>query len=407
MSSKKILIIATYPVKNPQHGGQKRTAAILETYNLLFNEVQFVAVFNKAGYKDYDSKDIPLSIKMTAKANANPLTGDIICGQAIYEDSIVKKGMTKLLSRLNPDIIHLEQPYTYLGLKPLLKELGMAPKLIFGSQNVEGPMKREILENAGYDDGYIDKAVKIIDDVERELAHDCALLVACTEEDLAAHRKMGAKRVVLAMNGIAPIVADESDIQYWEAVKADAGINKAALFVASAHPPSITGFLDVIGKGVGFLEREERIFMAGSVSDHFVEIIKPANINIADATFWSRVYPCGRLSEGRLTALLKTSDCILLPITEGGGSNLKTAEAIAADKKIVTTSYALRSFEWIKEFPNVWVADTKQDFQRAIKDSFHADFKQRTEQQREKARTVYWDYRLNDLKEEVKKICQE
>lgn len=401
---KKILQFGTYPITNRQHGGQKRTGAIHDAYAESFH-TQYVAVFSPHSYLEYDRAwDVPLSYKATNEADRNPLTSDIICGQAIFDDPEVKSAVAERLKRFAPDIIQIEQPYIYIGLKPLLEELKSNAKIIFSSHNVEGPMKRDMLYDAGMSSAYIDKAVSLIDQAEHDLARDSVLVTACTESDLQEHTKQGAKKCVLAMNGIAPIVTTTKAKNHWSEKFKKANVHRFALFVASAHPPSITGFMDMIGKSIGFIKRDERIVLAGGICSYFVDMFKPTNIDIGDATFWLRAYPAGRLSEDNLGALLSLSDIIVLPITEGGGSNLKTAEAIIADKKIVTTSHALRSFEWIKDFPNVWVADTEKDFKKAMRTAFNSPFVERTAAQQKKARTVLWEYRLKSLVEEVEGV---
>lgn len=402
MKTGKVLVLATYPVQNPQHGGQKRLSAIVSMYERCFSDVKFVSVFHKKIYKDHSREDISLGLESSLLAEKNPLTGDIVCGEAIMGDLRVKKKAVALLQSFKPDIIHIEQPFIYLGLKPLLSELQINPKIVFGSQNIEGPMKREILEGAGMKGEEVELPVRIIDEVEAELSRECDLLVACTEEDLKAHQKMGAKHVVLAQNGIAKSKTTKQDKEYWEKIFEQQGINKTVLFVASAHPPSITGFYDVVGKGLGFMPSDSRILIAGSVCDYFTENISDKNIDVHDATFWLRAFPCGRLSEERLGALLELCDVIILPITEGGGSNLKTAEAILADKKVVTTTHALRSFEWVVNFPNIWVADNKTDFCKAIEVALTTTQKERTSSQQKLAMTVTWEHRLAELESRVR-----
>lgn len=396
-----VLVLATYPIKNPQHGGQKRLDAVVSMYKRQFSNVRFTSVFYKKTYKDHDSGDISLGLASSLDAEKHPLTGDIICGRAVFYDKKVKKAVSKLLTTFKPAIIHIEQPYIYLGLRPLLKELDIKPKLVFGSQNIEGPMKKEILEGAGVETGEIKAVVKTINDVEAQLSRECDLLTACTEDDLNKHIKMGAKTVVLSQNGISPVSTNRADISYWRKIFDADGIATKVLFVASAHPPSITGYIDMVGKGLGFLPRDSRLLMAGSISDYFVDQIKIKNVDIQDVTFWLRAYPCGRLSESRLGALLNLADVIILPITEGGGSNLKTAEAILADKKIVTTTHALRSFEWLTDLPNVWVADTQIDFKKSITESITTPFVARTEKQNKMVKSVLWDHRLKDLEKKV------
>jgi hypothetical protein len=397
MINKRILLISTYPIKSPQHGGQKRTRAIYEAYKNNFGKVRHSAVFFKGFYSDYDEDDIPLGKIGNQLVMQSPLTGDIVCGEAIYKDPVVKKKMTKLLLELKPDIIHIEQPFPYLGLRPLLQEVSVRPKIVFGSQNIEAPMKRDILENANTPPEEVNNAVNIIGQLDRELSQNSDLVVACTESDMNEHTKMGAKKVVLAPNGIAPIETNKKSRDYWRSKFKHLGVRRIVLYIGSAHPPNWTGFLQIVGKGLGFVPTNTRIVIAGSISDYFEREIKSEALDIEDATFWLRAFSAGRLSEDRLGALIERCDVILLPITEGGGSNLKTAEAILANKKVITTSHALRSFEWFKDFPNVWVADKRKDFQKSICEALEAPFLNRTPKQTQLAQQVKWDSCLAEM----------
>lgn len=400
---KKVLLLSTYPISNPQHGGQKRLRAIYDAYNDNDFTVKAVGIFDQKVYKDHSKDDISLGVKSSTKAKSNPWTGDIISGSAIYNDASVKKAIIRLMNNFKPDIIHVEQPFIYIGLKPLLDELNISPFLIYGSQNLEGPMKREILEGQYLPRSEVDEAVNETERCEYEIVKDCSLLVACTDSDRLAYIKMGAKKekIVLAQNGIEASHTNDEDIRYWERIMKKHGIEQTFLFIASAHPPSITGFVDAIGKGLGFLKTHQRILIAGSVSDYFKESFNENNLNPYDVTFWLRAYACGRLSESRLGALLKVSDVILLPITEGGGSNLKTAEALIADKKIVTTSHALRSFEWAADLPNIWIADDQESFRKAMVAALDAPKKKRSQKQMEKVQSVLWTNQLREFKERI------
>lgn len=401
---KRILVIGTYPIILPQHGGQKRLSAIVEEYKKRIAEVKYVSVFFDGFYSKYSSDDIPLGKVGRDLVYASPLTGDIICGKAIFEDPVVKQKFTKLLRTFSPDIIHIEQPYPYFGLKPLLAELKMTPTIVFGSQNVEGPMKDDILRGYGTDRGLIDDAVEQINNIELALSRDADLVVACTKDDLRAHKAMGAKRLVLAPNGVAEPLIQKSALQHWSRLFAEKGIDQTAIFVGSAHPPNWAGFTSMIGKALGFVLNNQRIVIAGSISDYAGREIGLDKLSIAESTFWLRAYSAGRLSESRLVGLIEQSDVILLPITEGGGSNLKTAEAIISDKKVVTTSHALRSFEWFKDYPNVWVADSPIEFRKAISDAFEATSIERTKEQKKLAESVLWRNCLRAMTEEVSSL---
>jgi hypothetical protein len=400
MINKRILVVATYPIKQPEHGGQKRLDAICKEYKKGFRDVRFTAVFYKGFYAAYGKYDIHVGSSTEHKIQHSPYTGDITCGEAIYKDLKVRKRFTKMLLSYNPDIIHIEQPFPYLGLKPLLEELGMKPKIIFGSQNIEAPMKRQILEGLLLPESTIQKTERLISRLETNLTQESDLIIACTRNDEEAHKKMGARNIVLAPNGVAEVPGSEKARQYWIKKFEKIGIKNIVLFVGSAHPPNWTGFFDMVSKGLGFIPLDTRIVIAGSICDYFEQNIKEDSLNIENTTFWLRAFSAGRLSEEKLRALIALADVITLPITEGGGSNLKTAEAILADKKVVATDHALRSFEWFTDFPNVWVANNQKDFRESILKALRTSRQERSQHQKKQATSVLWK---NCLKDMVKK----
>ena len=396
---KRVLILATYPIRNPVGGGQKRVAAIVDVYRRAGHDARFVALYNRNHYSEHGPHDIALPKDTAHQVNTDTWIGDILVGKAVMSDPALKARLTATLQETRPEIIQVEHPFLYLGVRPLLDELGLAPRIIFSSHNIEAPMRREILENLGYEEEYVEDAVAAIDDAERRLSADAELVLACTQADLETHQRYGARRTVLAENGIAELRPQPGAVQHWRDTFTKQGVDQIAVFVASAHPPALTGFLDVVGKDIGFLTPRQRIVAAGGIGDMLTW--GTHDLDIRDVTFPLRTHRTGRLSQDRLAGLLGAADVLLLPITEGGGSNLKTAEAVAADKKVVTTSHALRSFEWFADFPNVWVADTKDDFHDAISRAFDAPRRERTAQQREQAAQVLWPERMRNFEAEV------
>jgi hypothetical protein len=402
MVKKKILIIGVYPIKRPQHGGQKRLAAIVELYKKVFSEVKFVAIFPPDYYQVYDRSDIAVKGATRKKTTDSPYTGDIICGLAIHDDPKVRKRMEKLLLSFRPDIIQCEQVFPYFGLKPLLEELDLHPKIVQSSQNIEYIQKLEILSNAGYAEAK--EASNLIKKWETDMSTTADLSVAVSPEDAEKLAELGAKHPVVAPNGIAKHHVTQADREPWVRFRKEQRVTKIATFVGSAHPPNWFGFLATIGDRVGFMPPDARIILAGSISDYFHDTFIEKKLRPEFVTFWNRVHAAGRVSDDALYGLIDSSDIILLPITEGGGSNLKTAEAILSGRKVVGTSYAFRSFEQYMDLPNVYVADTPKAFRETLLKAFDAPFHKRTKEQEALAERVQWDYCLEPMVEGVKAL---
>lgn len=403
MVKKKILIIGVYPIKRPQHGGQKRLAAIVELYKQIFSEVKFVAIFPPDYYQVYDRSDIAVKGATRKKTTDSPYTGDIICGLAIHDDPKVRGRMEKLLTSFKPDVIQCEQVFPYFGLKPLLEELGMHPKIVQSSQNIEYTQKLEILSNAGYADE-AKEASELIKKWETDMSTHADLSVAVSPEDAAELAELGAKHPVVAPNGIAKHHASQAARDRWAQFRQQERVTKIATFVGSAHPPNWFGFLATVGDRMGFMPPDARIMLAGSISDYFHDTFVEKKLRPEYITFWNRVHAAGRMTDDALYGLIDSSDVILLPITEGGGSNLKTAEAILSGKKIVATSYAFRSFEDYMDLPNVYIADTPEDYRQTLLKAFDAPFKKRTKEQEALAEKVQWQYCLQPMVEGVKAL---
>ena len=148
MRHNKVLIIGSYPVVNPQHGGQKRAKAILDFYKREFGDAKYVGVFHRGQYTEWSKDDLPLGDPdIIAAVDKKPYASEIICGEAVDKDIHVRSYLAKMLLEYHPTVIHIEQPFVYLGLKPLLSELGLKPFIVFGSQNIEYILKRRIFKN--------------------------------------------------------------------------------------------------------------------------------------------------------------------------------------------------------------------------------------------------------------------
>lgn len=202
MINKKILIVSSYPIKNPVYGGQKRANATFEFYKTIFSEVKFVAVFQKDFYQDYGADDIYCQqLDIVEKIFKMPYASDLISGKAIKNDVYVRSRMANLLREYKPDIIQIEQIYPYLGLEPLLRELNLTPKIILSSHNIESRMKVEIYKSLKLPTRTRATLSRQIEQLESKISRDADLTIAISAANARAHKSMGAKRCIVIPNG--------------------------------------------------------------------------------------------------------------------------------------------------------------------------------------------------------------
>lgn len=360
-----VLLLSTYPFVEPRHGGQVRLANIAKAFETAGWEVESVAVYEPEGYgvQPLGKNDIPFppsSRYRLFRGRNVTFINDLLSGDyAIAEDGGFPVIQARLPRRI--DAIHVEQPWMW-PLASKIKRMREYERavLIYGSQNIEAPLKREILTS--YDVGGADDAIDAVDELEHQAACEADLTLAVTQADLDVLAGYGAKQLLLAPNGIAPWTASAAALERWRARLPTA---PWILYVASAHPPNFTGFTACVGDSLGCIPPDSKLVVAGSVGEHLYRCLAGTrwhSLNI------SRFEPIWVLPDEDLAAVKTLAHAFLLPIQHGGGSNIKTAEALYSGAYVVGSEAAFRGFEDFTALPEVTVARSPQAFQTAIRE---------------------------------------
>jgi glycosyltransferase involved in cell wall biosynthesis len=142
------------------------------------------------------------------------------------------------------------------------------------------------------------------------------------------------------------------------------GIDRYVLFVASAHKPNAEGFLSLLGSRLGYLPLGTAIVIVGSLG-HLLNLEITKRDPLWADYFGHRCFSWGQASDDTLASLIAGSAAIILPITLGEGTNLKTPEALLSGKPIIATSKAFRGFEGYANQTQVHIADAPVDFRDA------------------------------------------
>ena len=108
---------------------------------------------------------------------------------------------------------------------------------------------------------------------------------------------------------------------------------------------------------------EKRIAVAGGVAEHI--FASPTYQRFVHANSM-RVQFFPNIGDERLAVLKQGAHCFLLPILEGGGSNLKTAEALVSGAWVVATPKAMRGFEDFLDEPGLLLAESPAEFRTAL-----------------------------------------
>lgn len=362
MTASRILVLGSYPAVHPRHGGQIRLASIVQAYRGRGFDVRQASFFPaQPFYTDHPlgPADVPLPLAplQSWRGHAAPLVEDLASGDVVASDEARLAALERFAGPA--DWVHLEQPWLLPVVQRLRERGALGPfRLIYGSQNVEMLLKQAIFDQYKVRGGQ--PLLDGIHALERQSAAQADLVATVTAEDQAETRGWTQAPVLLAPNGVTPWRGAEPALARW---RDRLGPEPFALYVASAHPPNVSGFCDSFGECLAALSPVQKVVLAGSVTEH---IMKSAWFEHWGPLNARRVHAAGVLSDEDLSALRDLAHTFVLPMTSGGGSNLKTAEALYSGRHVVATPLALRGFEALADLPGVVVAAPGVPFAQAV-----------------------------------------
>lgn len=362
MSTPRILVLGSYPVVNPRHGGQIRLASIVQAYRARGYDVRQASFFPaNPFYTDFPlgDADVPLppASLQSWKGHSAPLIEDLASGEAVAQDAARLAALERFAGPV--DWVHLEQPWL-LPVVQRLRERGAlgAFRLVYGSQNIETHLKQAIFAQYKVRNGQ--PLLDAILALEQQSAAQADLVATVTEQDREQTLGWTQAPVVLAPNGVSAWTSTAADRSHWQQVL---GPQPFALYVASAHPPNVSGFCESFGECLAALSPVQKVVLAGSVTEHILSSSWFSNWGPLNAR---RVHAAGVLSDAALSALRDMAHTFVLPMTSGGGSNLKTAEALYSGRHVIATPHAMRGFETMTDLPGVVVAVPGVRFAQAV-----------------------------------------
>lgn len=393
MSATRILVLGSYPAVNPRHGGQVRLSQVALAYAARGFEVRQASFFPAhAFYTDsrMGPADVPLPVPTlhTWRGAPNAWVEDLVSGEVAAARERDVQALERYAGAV--DVVHLEQPWL-LPLVEKLRERGRlgAFRLVYGSQNIEHELKRAILRhNRVAQEEDIAAAVLAL---EQRCAQQASLVAAVTAEDAAVLSRWTQAPVVLAPNGIAPWTSEPARRQRWAA---RLGGDPFALYVGSAHPPNIQGFCACFGESLAALSPVHRVVIAGHVSEFiprtpWFEAWKTLNAR--------RTVPIGVLAQEDLSAVRDLAHAFILPVTAGGGSNLKTAEALYSGRHVIASPLAMRGFEAFTDLPGLRVAGPGREFASAVAAALDEPALRGDDGARERRESLTWRSTLRAL----------
>jgi hypothetical protein len=357
----RILMLGTYPIDQPLHGGQRRAAQLASVYSNAGMAVRYLAVFPDHTYRRQPrtAQVFRTPYRKIGWFHPQSYLEDMFSGVFASTDPACIHWVIKHLRDFKPTHIHVEQPFMYPVVRMLRRRGLSGYKIIYASQNIEAPIKREILLERGSDRLHIDRAIRYLAKLETTLAANSDLVIACTEADGRTYEEMGAQKVLICHNGAEPLEPSRQ--------QGNASDGPYMLTLGSGHPPNSSGFIQMmLGPALLFLPPRRALAVAGHMAS---QISAEPAFDMYRASNMRRLSFHVPISDTELATLKNGSHGFFLPITSGGGSNLKTAEAILSGKWVIGTSIAFRGFEKFSKEPGILIEDDPKRFRRAIRDT--------------------------------------
>ena len=334
--------------------GNQRTNFLIDFFSEIFARFIYFSIV-RLNFQEFIDKNV------IGKRNL-PFFADIEFALAINmliqnQDFKVLK-LVKKLSRAQ--VVIADNCYVW----PLVREakrLNPALRIIYSSHNIEVQLKEKIAAQENSPVLQTTEYLEFLAQIEKEVLNTADLVFACSDDDSKLQLLSGARECIVIPNGgklrKIPTPAKEDIHNYL-------GAEKYALFVASAHRPNIHGFLHGIGLDFGFMPDKTRLVLVGSSAKYIYDRI---NNSKYQKTFLNKGSRIDYASDKLLAQLYSSASVVILPIYEGGGTNIKTAEAFLNSQSILTTSYALRGYDqrlWTGK--SFHIIETRSQFKKGI-----------------------------------------
>lgn len=354
----KILQLCHFDYDLPRSGGQKRVAALREWLIKSGHRMSSLIVGPdvKSGKSD---SCLRVNTDYLLDSSRNPW---LFLEERLMDAplEVDHPEIENFFLRQRPDIVLIEHPWLFPMLKRLIEKHDLSVGVIYSSHNIESDLKAQILMRSEMSSPDQERIISKIELCEIAVARVAKLTICVSEHDKKWYLANGARAAIVASNRI--VLRRASRFGAWR--YNIAGMKQPyAVFVGSPHPPNISGFLYMLGENMGFLPKNFRVYLIGGVAN---SIRSHRDFLKFSKTNDKRVVYMPDVSDAVLANVLSGAKCILLPMVEGGGSNLKTIEALLGGRRVLATSKAFVGHEEFLSDPLVTIIDSPEDFRHTL-----------------------------------------
>ncbi len=329
-----ILQLTTYQLENPDHGGKLRSFHLKNSLKNKFN------IFTLSIEWD-DVIDLSsLAIKIDKK-DVNGLLYDILICKYLEENDSIYKAIIRKIDQINPSLIILEQPFLW----PIIKRahiervINSTTRVIYSSHNIETDLK-QIIYQSNFSSNETKRYLTMAKYLEKSAIRNSDIAIAVSQKDSQYIKNISpGKHVEIFKNGSSKPLHNSKN-KIWE--EKFMQFPKNWVFIGSWHQPNISGVISLIDSINSLNINKQNNFAFWVIGGVGGGILNERS-NILVDNKWLQI--TGPVSSEDIDSAILLSSGIILPIWEGGGSNLKTAQALLSEKCVISSKIAFRSFE--------------------------------------------------------------
>jgi hypothetical protein len=360
-------MLAPYPLEQPRHGGQVRSASIARGLRDSGWQVVSAGIYPEVAFppEERSRNDIVLISSALREARlAEILFADLVVARHAARQPGALHQLRNLLQRVRPDVVHLEQPWLWLPLREVLETLDH-PAIVYSSQNIEWRMRPE-LYRLGLRRPGADALVAATQALEMELWRRADVVLSISDiEGNEISRERGRDDVVY-LPPVSDVADRKANVTGRFAMDALAtGVRYAGL-LSSAYWPNNEGFQEMFPEGLGFLRPDEQLWIGGDLGSAVIRDPRYLDYQTINDT---RIRQMGYIADEERADFLGAAHCVLVPVRMGAGSKLKTADALASGRAVVSTPHGIEGYgSLVAQAVNrgIYVTDCPAEFRSLI-----------------------------------------
>lgn len=385
----RILQITTYPIDHPDHGGKLRSFHIRKVLRSKFT-VETLSFTLGAG-DSVTGFDVSLDHDSCMRVIKNGYLADWGINIYLATRPDLKTRVAEVVKAFAPDILLIEQPFMWPLVEDMIRERVVNADIfvVYSSHNNEYALKQGVYEGL-FQAAELEANLSRVAQIERGISTRSDLSLAVTETDVDYLKSIAPDTDVLLYRNGHQGLGDAPSVARWKKKFKD--YERNWVFVGSWHPPNIEGLHDLVSGGINEVPGDRlRLWVFGNAGPGLISTYKLEAADLPNMSIQ------GLAEADDINSAIAAATGVVLPVWGGGGSNLKTAQALLSGKAVVGSRYAFRGFESYMNEPGVFLFGSAPEVIDGMSSVLVEDAYQRPGSERD----LKWENLLSDLPERI------